>query len=121
MSARKITLDPAAAPRLSEAAKARLDAMSEDQVQAAAEADPDNPPLTPQELARVGAMRAAQRARARTGMTQAGFAERYRIGLARLRDLEQGRTREPDTVLVSLLRLIERDPDLVAGVLADPG
>ena len=32
--------------------KARLDAMTDDEVDAAAEADPDNPPLTDEELAR---------------------------------------------------------------------
>ena len=31
--------------------KARLDAMTDDEIDAAAEADPDNPPLTDEELA----------------------------------------------------------------------
>ncbi|MBC7767679.1 MAG: hypothetical protein H7124_02725 [Phycisphaerales bacterium] len=32
--------------------KARLEAMTDDEIDAAAEADPDNPPLTDEELAR---------------------------------------------------------------------
>jgi hypothetical protein len=32
--------------------KARLDAMTDDEIDAAAESDPDNPPLTDEELAR---------------------------------------------------------------------
>ena len=119
MSDRSFTLDVKQPGALSPEALERLDGLTEAQVQAAAEADADNPPLTPSELARVGAARAAQRARACSGLTQARFAERFGIKLGRLRDLEQGRAREPDAVLVAYLRLIERDPDLVAGVLAE--
>ena len=121
MSDRTFTLDPSQPRGLSAQARERLDAMTDAQVQAAAEADVDNPPLTLAELERVAAARAAQRARARAGLTQAAFAERYDVKLGRLRDLEQGRTRAPDRVLVAYLRLIARDPELVAGVLAEAG
>jgi len=52
-----------------------------------------------------------------TGLTQEAFARRYGFNLARLRDLEQGRTR-PDSVVRAYLRVIERNPKAVNEALA---
>ena len=98
--------------------RARLDALTDEQIPAAAERDPDNPPLTEAELARLGAARVAKTARQRAGLSQAKFAQAYRIKVARLRDLEQGR-RTPDPVLVSLLTLIQDDPERAARLLQE--
>lgn len=49
-------------------------------------------------------------------MTQAAFAETFRLKLGALRDWEQGR-RRPDTGAVTLLRMIEADPDAVRAIL----
>ena len=54
-----------------EAARARLEAMTDKQVTAAAESDPDNPPLTDAEIARRRRARVALTARERSGLTQA--------------------------------------------------
>lgn len=97
--------------------RARLDAMTDDDIQRAAEADPDNPPLTDAELDRMTAARAVRVARRKTGLSQAKFAERFHINPARLRDWEQGRY-QPDSVALAYLRVIEADPDAVARVLA---
>ena len=110
--------DPSKPFRLSEEAKARLDAMTEEDIQRAAESDPDNPPLTEEELDRMANASLIQRVRRRSGMTQSGFARAYRINLARLRDLEQGRTK-PDSALVAYLTVIERAPEAVKRALSE--
>lgn len=104
-------------PALTEAERARLAAMSDAEITAAALADPDNPPLTDVELARMEAAQLVRRVRVRTGLSQSGFAERFRISLGRLRDLEQGRTR-PDSALLAYLAVIDREPEAVRRALS---
>jgi putative transcriptional regulator len=116
MATVKFTLDPDNPPRFTPEERARLDAMTDEEITAAAESDPDNPPLTDEELDRMVATRAIRRIRAATGLSQAQFAERYRISLGRLRDLEQGRTK-PDSALLAYLTVIEREPEAVARAL----
>ena len=55
--------------------------------------------------------------RARRGLSQAAFARAYRINVARLRDLEQGRTR-PDSAVLAYLAVIDEEPDAVRRALA---
>ena len=114
----RYVLDPENPPRMSPETRARLDALTDEQITAAAESDPENPPLTDGELARIRAIQVARAARRRAGLSQAKFAQAYRIKVARLRDLEQGR-RQPDPVLVSLLTLIGDDPERAARLLQD--
>jgi putative transcriptional regulator len=52
-----------------------------------------------------------------TGLTQETFALRYGFNLARLRDLEQKRTR-PDSVVRAYLLVIQKNPDAVRDALA---
>lgn len=49
----RFTLDPANPPKLTAEEIARLDAMTDAEITAAAESDPDNPPLTVAELDRM--------------------------------------------------------------------
>jgi putative transcriptional regulator len=114
----RFTLDPNNPHRMSAEALARLDAMTDAEITAAALSDPDNPPLTEDELARVAAARRIQAIRAATGLSQAQFATQYHINVGRLRDLEQGRTR-PDSAIMAYLTVIEREPDVVKRALAD--
>lgn len=88
----RFNLDPNNPPKLSGTQRRRLDAMTEADIAAGAEADSDNPPLTEAELAKLRTARAVRQARRHAGLSQAAFARTYRINLARLRDLEQGRT-----------------------------
>jgi putative transcriptional regulator len=113
----RFTLDPNNPPRMSAVALARMDAMTDAEITAAALSDPDNPPWTPDEMARIGAARRVQAVRRRTGLSQAQFAAQYRINIGRLRDLEQGRTRA-DSALLAYLTVIDREPDLVKQALA---
>ena len=108
----RFKLDPANLPALTEEQSARLDAMDDAAITAAAQADADNPPLTPAELARMEAASVVRRVRARTGLSQDRFAKRYRISVGRLRDLEQGRT-TADSALLAYLAVIDREPDAV--------
>ncbi len=54
--------------------------------------------------------------RRKLGLTQAGFARRFGLGLATVRDWEQGRY-QPDQAARSYLLVIEREPDVVAQTL----
>jgi putative transcriptional regulator len=91
--------------------------LTDEQITAAAEADPDNPPLTAAELEQLDMRALARRARARAGLSQAQFAQTYRINLARLRDLEQGRYKSHDSVASAYLAVIAKDPDAVRRAL----
>ena len=51
-----------------------------------------------------------------SNMTQAAFAETFCLKLGAVRDWEQGR-RRPDTGSVTLLRMIEADPEGVRHIL----
>jgi putative transcriptional regulator len=114
----KYRLDPDNPPRLSRAEAARLDALMEAEINAAAEADPDNPPLTPEELRRISFARRLQAIRARLGLSQERFAARYRLPIGTVRDLEQGRT-SPDRGTRNYIILIEKEPVLVAKAIGD--
>lgn len=108
----RFKLDPNDPPALTAAERARLDAMSDGEITAAALADADNPPLSLEETARLETAGVVRRVRARTGLSQLRFAQRYRISVGRLRDLEQGRTRA-DSALLAYLAVIEREPEAV--------
>jgi putative transcriptional regulator len=103
----KFELNPAAPSELTDAERARLDAMSDAEITAAALSDTDNPPLTAEVV---------RRTRAHTGLSQDRFAKRYRISVGRLRDLEQGRTKA-DSALLAYMAVIEREPEAVERAL----
>lgn len=119
MATVKFTLDPANPPELTPQEKARLDAMTDAEISAAALSDSDNPPLTDDEIRRFRAARLAKQARAKQGMSQAKFAETYRISHGRLRDIEQGRGKREDSALVAYLQVIEAAPEVVQAALKD--
>jgi putative transcriptional regulator len=112
----RFKLDPAHPPVLDADTAARLDAMTDADLTAQALSDPDNLPLTEEELARLASARRVRSVRARTGLSQQRFADTYRINIARLRDLEQGRTRA-DSALLAYLAVIEGEPEAVLRAL----
>jgi putative transcriptional regulator len=112
----RFKLNPDTPPTLSEAERVRLDAVTDADITKAAENDSDNAPLNPDELARMETARTVRRVRARTGLSQTGFARAFHINVGRLRDLEQGRT-TADSALLAYLRIIDREPDLVRRAL----
>ena len=97
---------------------ARLEAMTEAEIEANALGDPDNPPLTPAELARLKPVPNPKRIRQRLRMTQEQFAARFQVPLGTLRDWEQG-ARTPDSAARTLLRVIDKNPEAVIQALED--
>ena len=100
-----------------------VNARTEEELYAAALADPDAQPIPPgseEELAKLGLKKLVnvKRLRDRLGLTQDEFAARYRIPVGTLRDWEQGRKR-PDAPARAYLTVIDRDPHAVASLLGE--
>jgi putative transcriptional regulator len=95
---------------------AYLDAMTGEEAHRNALADPDNPPLSPQQLANMWRVPNPKQLRLRLNMTQEEFARHYQIGLYTLRDWEEG-VRRPDSIAKSYLRVIAAIPDAVRQAL----
>jgi putative transcriptional regulator len=98
---------------------AALDAMTDEDVNVAALADPDNPPLTSQRQARLKRVPQVKVMRRALGLTQEEFSARFCIPLGTLRDWEQGKS-EPDQAARAYLTVIARDPEAVRKALATP-
>lgn len=97
---------------------ARVNVMTDDEVVAAALADPDAQPLTPEQLARMRRVSRVKVLRQRLGMTQTEFAAAFHLPITTLRDWEQHRS-TPDAPARALLLAIERDPEVMRRILAD--
>jgi len=95
----------------------RLDAMTDEEIHAAALSDPDALPLTEEQLAQMKPVSPAKRVRMKLRLTQEEFAKRYGIPLSTLRDWEQYRT-EPDKAAQSYIQVIEAFPDAIAEALS---
>jgi putative transcriptional regulator len=95
----------------------RADAMTDEEIHAAALSDPDAQPLTEEQLAEMKPFSPAKRVRMRLHLTQEEFAKRYGIPLSTLRDWEQYRT-EPDQAAQSYIVAIEAFPDAIAEALS---
>lgn len=96
---------------------ARVDALTDDEIEANAAGDPDNPPMTPEDLARMRPVPSPKAIRQRLRLSQEAFADRFGVSLDTLRDWEQG-TSTPDTAARTLLRVIETNPEAVLEALA---
>jgi putative transcriptional regulator len=94
----------------------RLDAMTDEEITAAALADPDNPPLSDEIATRRRRLPQARVIRRALRLTQEEFARRYHIPIGTLRDWEQGRS-APDQPARAYLRAIAGDPDGVQRAL----
>jgi putative transcriptional regulator len=90
--------------------------MTLEAIDAAARADRDSQPLTPEDLKRMRRTPQAKIIRRALALTQEEFAIRYHIPLGTLRDWEQGRA-EPDQATRAYLKVIAREPDRVERVL----
>ena len=95
---------------------ARVAAMTDEEIMAAALSDPDAQPLTDDQLRRMKRTPRARIIRRALNLTQEEFASRYHIPVGTLRDWEQGRV-EPDQPARAYLRAIAGDPDGVKRAL----
>ena len=90
--------------------------MTDEEIHAAALSDPDNPPLTPEDLARMRPVPRTKTLRRAIGLSQEEFATRFHIPVGTLRDWEQGRY-EPDAAARAYLKVIGRNPRAVVEAL----
>jgi putative transcriptional regulator len=97
--------------------KSPMRPMTEAEIEAAAAADPDARPMTPEEWAKARRVPRVKTLRRALGLTQEEFATRYHIPLGTLRDWEQGRT-EPDQPARAYLKAIAGNPEGVSRALA---
>jgi putative transcriptional regulator len=96
---------------------ARVRAMTDEEVMAAAMSDPDAQPMTPEQLRTARRVPRTKTLRRALALTQEEFAARYHIPLGTLRDWEQGRC-EPDQPARAYLAVIAHDPEGVMRALA---
>ena len=96
---------------------ARLRAMTNEEVTAAAMGDPDARPMTPEQLRAARRVPRTKTLRRALALTQEEFALRYHIPLGTLRDWEQGRC-DPDQPARAYLTVIAHDPEGVKRALA---
>ena len=95
----------------------RLRNMTEEEIEANALSYPDNPPLTDEELKRMRPIPNPTRIREGLGMSQLEFAETFEVPLKTLESWETSWLLLDSTVM-TLLRLIEQDPEWVRTALA---
>ena len=95
---------------------AAFDALTEEEVMAAALADPDAQPLSDDQLARMRRVPLAKRLRWKLGLSQDDFARRFGIPVGTLRDWEQHRSK-PDQAAESFLKVIAANPKAVEKAL----
>jgi putative transcriptional regulator len=98
---------------------ARIEAMTDEEALQNALNDPDNPPLTDEQLVRMRRVPNPQQIRENLGLTQREFSRQFQIALGTLRDWEQG-VRRPDSTARAYLWVIEEYPDVVRDALEYP-
>jgi len=114
----KVTRNPGDKPAATGTDWAAVDAMSEDEVHAAALADADALPLTDADFGRMIKLVNVKKLRERLGQTQEAFSATYRIPIGTLRDWEQ-RRKQPDAPARAYLMVIARDPATIAALLRE--
>jgi putative transcriptional regulator len=93
-----------------------LDALSDEDVEQAAQSDPDAPPTPPEALAHFQEAVDVKAIREKLSLTQTQFATTFHLSLATIQAWEQGQS-FPDPVARTLLRVIERNPEAVKEAL----
>jgi putative transcriptional regulator len=94
---------------------AKIAALTDEQIHAAALSDPDAQPL-PRDGRGLTKLVNVKKLREKLRLTQEAFAEAYRIPVGTLRDWEQ-RRKFPDAPARAYLLVIEKDPEGVAALL----
>ena len=93
-----------------------LDVMTDEQRRAAAHADTDNPPLSPEDYKRMADMPRVRQIRRQLRLSPQEFADRYCIDPDALKSWEQGLS-VPGATISAYLEVIVREPDLVRRAL----
>ena len=96
---------------------AAIDAQTDDDIAQAVAGDPDAAPILNESATAAGIARSIRK---RLGISQAEFAARFHVPVGTLRDWEQNR-KQPDAPALAYLRVIAREPGMVARALqGDP-
>ncbi len=95
---------------------AALRRMTDAEVLAGAESDPDALPVTPERAPTFRPISRVKRIRERLGMSQPEFSEAFGIPVGTLRDWEQHRS-EPEGAAATLVRAIETEPETMLRLL----
>jgi putative transcriptional regulator len=90
--------------------------MTEQDIEAGAAWDPDNPPISDAWLSTMQRVPSSKAIRLRLQMTQEQFARQFAIPLGTVRDWEQNK-KQPDSAARTLLRVIDKDPEAVIHAL----
>jgi putative transcriptional regulator len=90
--------------------------MTEEEVEAAANSDPDARPMTEDEWRKARRVPRVKTLRRALRLTQEEFASRYRIPLDTIQDWEDGCS-EPDQTARAYLKVIAVEPEMVQRVL----
>jgi putative transcriptional regulator len=90
--------------------------MTDAEIEETARSDPDNPPLSASQMAKMRRVPRVKTLRRALHLTQEQFADIYHIPLGTLRDWEQGRS-EPDQPARAYLKVIASDPKAVERAL----
>lgn len=102
----------------------RLAAMTEEEIEANALADPDNPPMTEEEIATIWRPRDLRAARLRYNMSQAEFAAAFGIPYEDVHAWEELPGHRPDPAARALIRIVLRQPkaalDAMRGIAEQP-
>jgi len=97
---------------------ARLAAMTDEEIEAAALADPDAQPLTDEELAQCFQPGLLREVRVRLGLSEKAFAKRFRLEAKAVKAWEAG-LGFPNQTERAYLRVIQRNPEAVLAALDD--
>ena len=94
----------------------QVDAMTEEEINAAALSDPDAQPFTEEELSQFRRVLDAKAIRESLKLSQKEFASRFHLPLKTLQAWESGRF-QPDQAAKTLLRVIAHNPEAVTRAL----
>lgn len=97
----------------------RLESRTDEEITAAALKDPDNPPLTDEQLAQFRRPALSMKVRLKLHMGRETFAAAYGIPMETLKAWERHEA-EPTAVELAYLRLIEREPEMAKMRVAEP-
>ena len=95
---------------------AQVKAMTEAEIQTNALSDPDNQPLSDEELQRFEPVPNLKKIRQELHLSQSQFAQKFHLSLRTVQDWEQGRS-QPDQAAQTLLKVIAHNPNAVSDAL----
>lgn len=115
----RFKLDPNNLPELTPEHQAHIDALTDDEIDRIAEEDPENPPLSDEQLDRMVAGRDVREARGAAGLSLHAFATALGIPVLTMRNWEESRVM-PEPAALALLSLVKANPVLILGMLTPP-